>query len=145
MIHAFSYFSCIDFWETINQFLVDSLPMYKWVTDSVRARFVQSERPPYFGEPDTDIQSWVNALDAWEGSDITHVLPGHGPAVAKSYLGGVSGYFRVLRVSLRSLKLENISGEEVHLSESLPQGYWPKDEMKKPAHNYSIRQLYASL
>ena len=106
---------------------------------------VQSERPPYFGEPDTDIQSWIKTLDAWEGSDITHVLPGHGPAVAKSYLAGVSGYFRDLGESLRSLKLENMPCDEVHLSKSLPQGYWPQDALKKPAHNYSIRQLYASL
>ena len=106
---------------------------------------VQSERPPYFGEPDTDIQSWINALDAWEGSDIAHVLPGHGPAVTKGYLGGVSGYFRDLKESLLSLKLENIPGEEIHLSESLPQGYWPRDAVKKPAHYYSIRRLYANL
>ena len=67
---------------------------------------------PIFGEPDTDIQSWVRALDAWESSDIAHVLPGHGPAVAKSYLRGVSGYFRDLTESLRQLKLENISVKE---------------------------------
>lgn len=106
---------------------------------------VQSERPPYFGELDTDIQSWINALDAWEVSDIDHVLPGHGPVVSKGYLGGVSGYFRDMRESLRSLKSENIPEGEVHLCESLPQGYWPKDAVKKPAHYYSIRRLYVNL
>lgn len=106
---------------------------------------VQSERPPYFGEPDTDINSWVGALDSWEGSGITNVLPGHGPSVERDYLRGVSGYFKDLTESLRSLKTENISEEEVHLNESLPLGYWPKDSPKNPAHYYSIRQLYSSL
>jgi glyoxylase-like metal-dependent hydrolase (beta-lactamase superfamily II) len=106
---------------------------------------VQSERPPYFGEPDTDINSWVGALDSWEGSGITNVLPGHGPSVERDYLRGVSGYFKDLTESLRSLKTENISEEEVHFNESLPLGYWPKDSPKNPAHYYSIRQLYSSL
>ena len=106
---------------------------------------VQSERQPYFGEPDTDINAWVGALDAWEGSDIAHVLPGHGPPVERDYLGGISGYFRDLTESLRSLKSKKIPEEEVHLNESLPLGYWPQDSPKKPAHYYSIRQLYSNL
>jgi hypothetical protein len=43
------------------------------------------------------------------------------------------------------LKLENISEKEAQFDESLPLGYWPKDSLKKLAHYYSIRQLYASL
>lgn len=106
---------------------------------------VQSERPPYFGEPDTDINAWVGALEAWEGSDIAHVLPGHGPPVEREYLRGVSGYFSELTESLRSLKNENIPADGIHLNESLPSGYWPEDSPKNPAHYYSIRWLYASL
>ncbi len=106
---------------------------------------VQSERPPYFGEPDTDINAWVGALEAWEGSDIAHVLPGHGPPVEREYLRGVSGYFSELTESLRSLKNENIPADGIHLNESLPSGYWPEDSPKNPAHYYSIRRLYASL
>ncbi len=106
---------------------------------------VQSERPPYFGEPDTDIENWIEALEAWEGSEIAHVLPGHGPVTAKGYLGGISGYFRDLTESLRSLKNENIPVDGIHLNESLPSGYWPEDSPKNPAHYYSIRRLYASL
>ncbi len=106
---------------------------------------VQSERQPYFGESDTDINAWIGALDAWEGSDIAHVFPGHGPPVERDYLGGVSGYFRDLTESLRSLRTENIPEEEVHLNEYLPSGYWPEDSPRKSAHYYSIRRLYASL
>jgi len=106
---------------------------------------VQSERAPYFGEPDTDIMAWVGALDPWEGSDITHVLPGHGPIVAKDYLGRVTCYFRDMMESLRSLVVEKTPEEGIHLNESLPRGYWPQDSLVKPAHYYSIRRLYASL
>jgi glyoxylase-like metal-dependent hydrolase (beta-lactamase superfamily II) len=106
---------------------------------------VQSERSPYFGEPDTDINAWVGALEAWEGSDIAHVLPGHGPVTAKSYLGEVSGYFRDLKEMLRSLKAENTPTEGIHLNEALPSGYWPQGSPKSPAHYFSIKRLYNNL
>jgi len=106
---------------------------------------VQAERQPYFGEPDTNITLWIETLEAWERSDITSVLPGHGPSVTRGYLGGVSDYFRNLREALRLLKTNNIPEEGVHLNESLPSGYWPLESLKKPAHSYSIRRLYTSL
>lgn len=101
---------------------------------------VQSERPPYFGEPDTDIENWIKPLEAWKGSDIAHVLPGHGPVIAKSYLGGVSSYFRDFKEMLCSLKAENTPAEGIHLNEALPSGYWPQGSPKSPAHYFSIKQ-----
>jgi glyoxylase-like metal-dependent hydrolase (beta-lactamase superfamily II) len=106
---------------------------------------VQSERPPYFGEPDTDIPAWISTLDAWSESGITHVLPGHGPPVSSDYLRKVSGYFKDLTESLRQLMSENVPEDKVHLSETLPAGYWPEGVLKKPAHHYSVRLLYRSL
>ena len=106
---------------------------------------VQSERPPYFGEPDTDIGVWINTLDKWASSEVEHVLPGHGPVRNREYLREVSSYFKDLLGSLCTLKAENTPEEDVSTKESLPKGYWPSAEPKKPAHYYSIRRLYSQL
>jgi glyoxylase-like metal-dependent hydrolase (beta-lactamase superfamily II) len=106
---------------------------------------VQSERPPYFGEPDTNIPAWISTLDSWSESGIAHVLPGHGPIVSSDYLKKVSGYFKDLTASLNQLKTEDVPEDLVHMSETLPAGYWPADALKKPAHHYSVRLLYKSL
>lgn len=106
---------------------------------------VQSERPPYFGEPDTDIGAWISTLERWTASNIEKVLPGHGPVQGKEYLDGVSGYFKDLLEILSELKSEGVPVEDVHLSDLLPTGYWPSEELKKPAHHYSVRVLYSKL
>jgi glyoxylase-like metal-dependent hydrolase (beta-lactamase superfamily II) len=106
---------------------------------------VQSERPPYFGEPDTDIPAWIATLDAWSESGASHVLPGHGPPMPIDYLRKVRGYFKDLIETLRELKSEKVPEDQVHLDESLPAGYWLEGAWKKPAHHYSVRLLYKSL
>ena len=106
---------------------------------------VQSERPPYFGEQDTDMGAWTSALDRWAASEVELVLPGHGPVREKNYLSEVSEYFKDLMEALQKLKIEDTPEDEVSTNKTLPSGYWPSSEPKKPAHYYSIKRLYASL
>jgi len=106
---------------------------------------VQAERYPYFGEPDTDLGKWVQALRKWSALHIRHVLPGHGPPVAPAYLGGIAEFFESLINIVSSLKRRGVSIEEVLTHPELPKGYWPIDAVRKPAYDFSIRNLFESL
>ena len=100
---------------------------------------------PYFGEPDTDIEKWVNALKIWESMDINAVLPGHGRNVNKSYLNNVRIFFEEMLSVVKQLKINNVPLEEVAYHEKIPTGYWPKDAERKPAYDFSITNLYRRL
>jgi len=106
---------------------------------------VQAERYPYFGEPDTDLGRWIDALATWEALDIIHVLPGHGPMVTREYLGSVRTFIRDMLASVKQLKEQGVAVDDIIHHPDLPSGYWPHDAERKPAYDYSIRNLYQHL
>lgn len=106
---------------------------------------VQANGYPYFGEPDTDIQSWINALEGWSKADLRLVVPGHGPVVSPDYLRGVSGYFRELVEVLRELKRDGLTAEEACSHPDIPLGYWDRDAVKTPTYDNSIKRLFGNL
>lgn len=111
----------------------------------VAGDLVQAERYPYFGEPDTDIGQWIRALEAWETSDITHVLPGHGPVVTREYLKDIRLFFQGLLLTVKQLMESGLAMEDVLYHPDLPKGYWPRDAVRKPSYDFSIRNLYQRL
>jgi glyoxylase-like metal-dependent hydrolase (beta-lactamase superfamily II) len=106
---------------------------------------MQVDRAPYFGEPDTDIGSWVEALKTWEDMDVDTVVPGHGGAVDRSYVARVRAFFEEMLGALRSLKEEGVPLDEVAHHTRLPSGYWPVDAERKPTYDFSINNLYKRL
>jgi glyoxylase-like metal-dependent hydrolase (beta-lactamase superfamily II) len=111
----------------------------------VTGDLVQAERYPYFGESDTDLGRWIEALETWEALDINHVLPGHGPVVTRAYLGRVKTFLQGMLSSVKQLKEQGVAVDEVIHHPDLPSGYWPYDAERKPAYDYSIRKLYQHL
>ncbi len=118
---------------------------YKSCSFIVSGDLVQAERDPYFGEPDTNLDKWIDVLETWEASDIVHVLPGHGPMVARGYLDGVRIFFQDMLASVRRLKEQGVAVGDVIHHPDLPSGYWPQDAERKPAYDYSIKNLYQRL
>ena len=111
----------------------------------VTGDLVQAERYPYFGEPDTDLERWIDALETWGALDLIQVLPGHGPVVPKEYLGNVITFLKDMLASVKHLKEQGVAVEDVIRHPDLPSGYWPRDAERKPAYDYSIRNLYQRL
>lgn len=110
----------------------------------VAGDLVQSERYPYFGEPDTDLGKWVRALRRWSSLNM-HVLPGHGPPVTSAYLGEVAEFFESLTSKVGDLKQGGVSVDDVLARPELSMGYWPTDAERKPAYDFSVRNLYESV
>jgi glyoxylase-like metal-dependent hydrolase (beta-lactamase superfamily II) len=106
---------------------------------------LQVDRYPYFGEPDTDLGRWINALRSWEGMELDALLPGHGRPVGRRYLEGVAGFFEEMVEVVAELKAEGVAAEEVAGHPRIPSGYWPVDAVKKPAYDFSIVSLYRRL
>ncbi|HUU77338.1 MAG TPA: MBL fold metallo-hydrolase [candidate division Zixibacteria bacterium] len=100
---------------------------------------------PYFGEPDTDIGKWTNAIKTWEQMELDAIIPGHGSLVKKQFLTKVRVFFEEMVEVLIELKKENISEEEIANHIKLPVGYWPKDAIRTPSYVYSIVSLYKKL
>jgi glyoxylase-like metal-dependent hydrolase (beta-lactamase superfamily II) len=106
---------------------------------------LQVDRYPYFGEPDTDLGRWINALRSWEGMELDALLPGHGRSVGCSYLAGVRRFFEEMVEAVTELKAEGVAAEEVAGHPRIPSGYWPADAIRKPAYDFSIVNLYKRL
>jgi len=111
----------------------------------VAGDLVQVDVYPYFGETDTDVEKWIHALGTWESMDIDAVVPGHGRVVKKDYLPGVRTFFQEMLSTLRDLKAEGVSVEEVIHHPRLPSGYWGKEAIRKPPYDASIANLYKKL
>jgi glyoxylase-like metal-dependent hydrolase (beta-lactamase superfamily II) len=106
---------------------------------------MQVERYPYFGEPDTDLVKWINAIKSWQELNVKSIIPGHGRVVSVDYLSGVKSYFEEMLEAVKKLKKKNISEEEIVNHPDLPTGYWPKDAKKPPSYDYCIVNLYRKL
>lgn len=100
---------------------------------------------PYFGEPDTDVEKWINALKTWEEKDYKVVLPGHGKAVDIKYLRTVRIFFEQMLATTKELKKKDLPVEEVLKHPIYTDGYWPEDAIRKPAYDFSIKNLYNNL
>ncbi len=106
---------------------------------------VQVDQYPYFGDPTTDMKSWINTLKHWETQNIEKVCPGHGRVVDKSHIILVRGFFESMISVLKKLKTDNISVKEVVTHPDLPGGYWG-DKAKRPAwYSRCIKTLYSVL
>jgi glyoxylase-like metal-dependent hydrolase (beta-lactamase superfamily II) len=103
---------------------------------------LQVDRYPYFGEPDTDLGKWINALRSWEGMELDALLPGHGRPVLRSYLAGVRRFFEEMVEAVSELKAEGVAEDDVSGHPRIPSGYWPVDAIRKPAYDFSIVNLY---
>ncbi|MBN2336609.1 MBL fold metallo-hydrolase [Candidatus Bathyarchaeota archaeon] len=106
---------------------------------------VQAECYPYFGEPDTDLEAWIDALRRWEKMGIDTAVPGHGPPVKQTYLKAVREYFEEMISTVAALKRSGVPAEEVANHPQLPQGYWPPAAERNPSYGFSITRLYDRL
>jgi cyclase len=106
---------------------------------------VQVDQYPYFGDPTTDMKSWINTLKHWETQNIEKVCPGHGRVVDKRYITLVREFFESMVSVLKKLKTDNVSVEEVVTHPDLPKGYWG-NQAKRPAwYSRCIKKLYRVL
>ena len=106
---------------------------------------MQVERYPYFGEPDTDLEKWINAIKSWQELNVKSVVPGHGRVVDVEYLTGVKSFFEDMLTAVKELKKEKVPEEEVANHPKIPSGYWPKEAKRNPSYDYSIVNLYRKL
>ncbi len=111
----------------------------------VTGDLMQVERYPYFGEPDTDLVKWINAIKSWQEMNVKAIIPGHGRVVDADYLSGVRSYFEEMLTVVKKLKKEKVPEEEVANHPEIPTGYWPKESIKPPSYDYSIVNLYRKL
>lgn len=100
---------------------------------------------PYFGEPDTDLEKWINALKTWEDGNYKAVLAGHGKAVNSQYLSNVRTFFEQMFATTKELKKKALLVEEVLKHSVYADGYWPKDAVRTPSYDFSISNLYNKL
>ena len=106
---------------------------------------IQAGVYPYFGESDTDMNKWIEALKKWEKEEIDYILPGHGGVLEKNYISSVRSFFEEILEKLKQFKKEGFSEEEVLKQEIFDKGYWPKNAQRKPSYDFSIRRLYSNL
>lgn len=106
---------------------------------------IQAYTYPYFGEPDTDMDKWINSLKEWEREDLQYILPGHGGILEKNYLTDVREYFEKVIIALKQFKEQNLTEEEVIKQSIFSEGYWPKSALRRSAYDYSILNLYRRL
>ena len=91
----------------------------------VAGDLLQVRRRPYFGDPATDLKSWISALQRWLDAGATGFCPGHGPAIGASEVTQIREYFTALTKALAALKARGVSPEDATDDMSLPPGYWP--------------------
>jgi glyoxylase-like metal-dependent hydrolase (beta-lactamase superfamily II) len=111
----------------------------------VTGDLIQVDVYPYFGEPDTNIKSWVNTLRKWEKMPIKALVPGHGRIVNINYLAKVSDFFEEMLNKMRILKQKGVPVHEVLHQADLHRGYWPENAVRKPAYDRSVTNLYNSI
>lgn len=100
---------------------------------------------PYFGEPDADLEKWINALKTWEDGNYKAVLPGHGKAVNSQYLSNVRTFFEQILTTTKELKKKDLPIEEVLKHPVFTNGYWPESAVRNPSYDFSISNLYNNL
>ena len=106
---------------------------------------VQVDQYPYFGDPSTDMNKWMEAFKVWEKLPIKKVCPGHGRVVDKKYIKTMRKYFESLISALKKLKKENLPAKEVVRHKDLPEGYWPADTKRPVWFDFCIASLYSKL
>ena len=106
---------------------------------------IQADVYPYFGEPDTDMSTWIDALKDWESMDIRYVIPGHGGILTQEYVSNVRQFFENLLLNLSKFKEEGLAEKELVKSEVFDEGYWSAETERKPAYNFSLVNLYRQL
>ena len=107
----------------------------------VAGDLVQARRRPYFGEPDTDFDAWIDTLRRWEDRKVGGVCPGHGPVIDLAELPEMRVWFEGVRAAMTRLKARGVPLEETMTHAELPAGYWPDDEVPR-WWSFCIRRLY---
>ncbi|MEX1311550.1 MAG: MBL fold metallo-hydrolase [Candidatus Sulfomarinibacteraceae bacterium] len=103
---------------------------------------VQARRRPYFGEPDTDFDAWIGALEDWEALDVGAVCPGHGPVIDRAELGEIRQWFQGAVAAMVEVKQRAASFDEVLADPGLPAGYWPADATVPRWWGFCVKRLY---
>ncbi|MHA1199108.1 MAG: MBL fold metallo-hydrolase [Candidatus Heimdallarchaeaceae archaeon] len=106
---------------------------------------VQVDTYPYFGEPDTNMNAWIDALKIWEQIENYQFLAGHGKSIDSIYITSVREFFEELLTIVKELKDKGVTVEEIADHPELPSGYWPDTAVRRPPFNFSIKQLYERL
>ena len=103
---------------------------------------VQARRRPYFGEPDTDFDAWIGALEDWEALDVGAVCPGHGPVIDRAELGAIRQWFEGAVAAMSEVKQRAASFDEVLADPGLPAGYWPEEASVPRWWGFCVKRLY---
>jgi len=106
---------------------------------------VQARRRPYFGEPDTDFDAWIGALQGWEDAAPKAVCPGHGPVIDVAELKEMRVWFEEMVSSAKVLKDSGVTLEAMTSSDDLPDGYWPEEEMVPRWWVFCLKRLFDSM
>jgi glyoxylase-like metal-dependent hydrolase (beta-lactamase superfamily II) len=103
---------------------------------------VQARRRPYFGEPDTDMQVWIETLKSWERMAPVTISPGHGPVISGDELAVMRSWFDAVSQAVAKLKAGGATVDEVVASDRLPTGYWPEESSVPGWWPYCVKRLY---
>jgi glyoxylase-like metal-dependent hydrolase (beta-lactamase superfamily II) len=116
----------------------------EWPAESVvvAGDLVQSQRHPYFGDPDTDLEAWIHHLGRWQEAGFERVCPGHGPVLAGRELQPIRDYFRATLAHAAELKARGVSLEEAVADPVFPAGYWPDDELDPAWWPHCLARAY---
>jgi glyoxylase-like metal-dependent hydrolase (beta-lactamase superfamily II) len=106
---------------------------------------VQVDKHPYFGDPTTDLQVWIDALKKWYAMDPARICPGHGRVVERCYLQREWEFFENLILTMRQLKIENVPIEEAVNHPNIPTGYWDEDLPEPRWWKHCLALCYRSL
>lgn len=102
---------------------------------------IQARRRPYFGEPDTDFDAWIDAMRGWEALEVGAVCPGHGPVIDTIELSEIRRWFEEAMAATSKTKKAGATFEEALADPGLPTGYWPDDDPPR-WWAYCLKRLY---
>ncbi|HOC44760.1 MAG TPA: MBL fold metallo-hydrolase [Thermoanaerobaculales bacterium] len=108
----------------------------------VAGDLVQARRRPYFGEPDTDMNGWIETLRSWERMAPVTMCPGHGPVIGGDELAVMRSWFEAMSQAVAKLKASGATFDEVVASDRLPSGYWPAESSVPGWWPYCVKRLY---
>ena len=108
----------------------------------VAGDLVQVDQYPYFGDPTTDMNAWLNTFKSWKKQPVKKICPGHGRIVNLNYVQKMKKYFENLIDTLRKFKKKSVPVKEVAGHPEIPQGYWGENIKKPRWWDYCIISLY---
>jgi glyoxylase-like metal-dependent hydrolase (beta-lactamase superfamily II) len=116
----------------------------EWASQGVvvAGDLVQSRKHPYFGDPNTDLEAWIGALDRWHEIGFKKVCPGHGPVIPGAELEPMRVFFEDTLAHVAALKAAGRTLEEAVADDGYPPGYWPAEDPTPPWWSYCLGRAY---